>query len=143
FGTTLKNPPSIFSVNYFLRDDKGNFLNDKSDKAVWLKWMELRSHKDVGAIKISTGLIPKYQDLKGLFMEVLGKDYSKEDYVKQFTLRVPENLSRINRITKIYKTKALDTPKILFKVVEEQRERLKKAREKYGDYIPPDKFQES
>jgi phosphoenolpyruvate carboxykinase (GTP) len=143
FGRTLKNPPSIFSVNYFLRDDKGNFLNDKSDKAVWLKWMELRSHKDIGAIKIPTGLIPKYQDLKRLFMEVLGKDYSKEDYVKQFTLRVPENLSRIDRITKIYKTKVPDTPKILFKIIEEQRERLTKAREKYGDYIPPDKFQES
>ena len=42
FGKGLKNPPRIFSVNYFLKDDAGNFLNEKTDKAVWLKWMELR-----------------------------------------------------------------------------------------------------
>ncbi|NQS89178.1 phosphoenolpyruvate carboxykinase (GTP), partial [Patescibacteria group bacterium] len=59
FGEKLEDPPSIFSVNYFLKDREGNFLNDKSDKAVWFKWMELRSHRDIGAIKMPTGFIPK------------------------------------------------------------------------------------
>ncbi|MCK4261725.1 phosphoenolpyruvate carboxykinase (GTP), partial [bacterium] len=44
FGAKLKNPPPIFSVNYFLKDAQGRFLNDMADKKVWLKWMELRSH---------------------------------------------------------------------------------------------------
>jgi len=139
FGASLKNPPLIFSVNYFLKGSDGNFMNSKADKAVWLKWMELRAHKEVGAIETPTGFIPKYQDLKKLFKEVLGRDYSKEDYLKQFTLRVPENLAKIDRIMGIYK-KIPDTPQILFKLLEEQRQRLNKAREKYGDYISPDKF---
>ncbi len=137
FGAKLRNQPPIFSVNYFLKDADGNFMNDKTDKAVWLKWMELRSHHEVEAIKTPTGLIPKYEDLKRLFREVLDKAYPEKDYRQQFTLRVPENLAKIERVIEFYKTKVLDTPQILFEVLEEQRQRLYSAREKYGDYIPP------
>ncbi len=140
FGKNIDSPPPIFSVNYFLKDKEGNFLNNKSDKVVWLKWMELRSHRDISAIKTPTGFIPKYQDLKRLFMEVLNKDYSEKDYVRQFTLRIPENLLKISRIIKIYQTNVPNPPKIIFKILQEQRQRLKTAREKYGDYIPPIKF---
>jgi phosphoenolpyruvate carboxykinase (GTP) len=139
FGNGLKNPPHIFSVNYFLRDANGNFLNDKTDKAVWLKWMELRVHGGVDAIETPTGFIPRYQDLKRLFKEVLDRDYSEADYLKQFTVRVPENLAKIDRITKIYE-KIPDTPPVLFKVLEKQRGRLNKARKKHGDYILPNKL---
>jgi len=137
FGVELSNSPLIFSVNYFLKDSAGNFLNGKQDKRVWLKWMELRANKEVDAIKTPTGFIPEYKALKRLFKETLGKDYSEEDYNKQFTIRIPESLAKIDRITKIYKTRVTDTPQILFKVLEEQRQRLIKAKEKYGDYIKP------
>ncbi|MHC1610447.1 MAG: phosphoenolpyruvate carboxykinase (GTP) [Candidatus Methanospirareceae archaeon] len=140
FGRGLKNPPPIFSVNYFLRDSEGNFLNDKNDKAVWLKWMELRSHKEVEAIKTPTGLIPRYEDLKKLFRAVLNKEYSPEDYIKQFTLRIRENLARIERVKEFYMTKVSDTPQEVFTVLEEQRRRLIEARERYGDYVSPLKF---
>ncbi|GAH33366.1 unnamed protein product, partial [marine sediment metagenome] len=75
FGTSLNNPPRIFSVNYFLKDSDGKFMNHKNDKRVWLKWMELQVHDDVDAIKTPTGFIPKYQDLKSLFKETLNRDY--------------------------------------------------------------------
>ena len=140
FGVGLDNPPRIFCVNYFLKDSDGTFVNHKSDKRIWLKWMELRVHGDVDAIKIPTGLIPKYQDLKRLFKETLNKDYPEQDYIKQFTMRAPENLAKIDRLIEIYNTRVLDTPQIVFKILEEQRERLKNARAKYGDYISPDKF---
>jgi len=140
FGADLPNPPLIFSVNYFLRDSDANFLNDKHAKRVWLKWMELRAHKEVDAIETPTGLIPGYKDLKRLFKETLGEDYSEKDYNKQFTIRVPENLAKIDRLTKIYKTRVSNPPQIVFKVFEEQRQRLIKAREKYGDYIKPMAF---
>ncbi|OEU54281.1 MAG: hypothetical protein BA871_11915 [Desulfuromonadales bacterium C00003096] len=134
----MKNAPPIYSANYFLRDSEGNFTNDKTDKAVWLKWMELRSHAEVEAIKTPTGLIPKYEDLKRLFQTVLNKDYSKEDYIKQFTVRVAENLEKLERVEVFYRTNVNDTPLIVFDVFEEQRQRLIKAREEYGDYIAPD-----
>jgi len=142
FAKGLKKSPLIFSVNYFLKDKDGNFLNEKTDKRVWYKWMELRSHNEVSAIKTPTGLVPKYEDLKRLFKEVLKKDYSREAYDKQFTLRVPENLAKIERINKIYENKAQipDTPEVLFRVLEEQKVRLNQAKEKFGDYITPDKF---
>jgi len=139
FGRDLENPPKIFSVNYFLKDKNGRFLTEKVDKRVWLKWMELRVHNEVDAIKTPTGYIPIYEDLKILFKEVLSKEYKEEDYVKQFTLRIPENLAKINRILKIYRG-IPDTPEIVFQVLEEQKERLLETREKLGKYVSPYKL---
>ena len=137
FGRGLKNPPPIFSVNYFLKDVNGDFTNDKTDKAVWLKWMELRSHHEVEVIKTPTGLIPEYEDLKRLFKQVLDKDYAEKDYNEQFTVRITENLAKIERVMSFYKTKVPDTPQIVFEVLEEQKQRLILAIEKYGDHISP------
>ncbi|UCG91776.1 MAG: phosphoenolpyruvate carboxykinase (GTP) [candidate division WOR-3 bacterium] len=140
FANDLKKTPLIFSVNYFLKDKDGNFLNEKTDKKVWYKWMELRAHGDVDAVDTPTGRIPKYEDLKRLFKEVLSKDYSDDDYKKQFMIRIPESLAKIDRIKKIYETQVNDTPKIVFDVLETQRHRLLDAQKKYGDYITPDKL---
>lgn len=137
-GNSVKKPPQIFSVNYFLKDKDGKYLNGIKDKHVWLKWAELRIHGDVSAIKTSTGYIPEYKDLKELFKQVLDKEYSKEEYIKQFTIRIPENLAKIERIIEIYKTKVPDAPHILFEALEDQKNRLEIAREKLGDYISPE-----
>ena len=141
FGAKMEKPPKIFSVNYFLRDKNGEFLNEKSDKAVWLKWMELRAHNEVPAVRTPTGLVPRYEDLKELFQKVLGKDYPQEAYKKQFQVRVPECLAKLDRIEKIYREMVKDTPAVLFKVLEEQRKRLMEAKERFGDYIEPEKFE--
>jgi phosphoenolpyruvate carboxykinase (GTP) len=140
FAKNLKKTPLIFSVNYFLKDKEGNFLNEKTDKKVWYKWMELRVHDDVEAIDTPTGRIPKYLDLKRLFKEVLNTEYSEDDYKKQFMVRIPENFAKIDRIKEIYQTQVKDTPKILFDVLEEQRKRLLEAQKKHGDHITPDKL---
>jgi phosphoenolpyruvate carboxykinase (GTP) len=124
-------------VNYFLKDKDGKWLNEKNDKQVWFKWMELRVNNDADVIETPTGMIPKYDDLKRLFKEVLNKDYTEEDYIKQFTVRIPENLSKIERVKKFYETQVFDAPRVLFDVLEEQKQRLLKAKEKYGDYISP------
>ena len=92
------------------------------------------------AIRTPTGFIPKYQDLKSLFKKIFNKSYPEKDYIKQFTIRAPENLIKIDRIIEIYKSRVHDTPEILFRMLEEQRERLKNAKAKYSDYILPDKF---
>jgi phosphoenolpyruvate carboxykinase (GTP) len=137
FEKGLKKTSLIFSVNYFLKDKDGKWLNEKNDKQVWFKWMELRVNNDVDVIETPTGRIPKYDDLKRLFKEVLNKDYTEEDYIKQFTVRIPENLSKIERVKKFYETQVFDAPRVLFDVLEEQKQRLLKAKEKYGDYISP------
>lgn len=138
FAKDLKKTPLIFSVNYFLKGKDGNFLNEKTDKKVWYKWMELRISGDVEAIDTPTGRIPKYDDLKRLFKEVLNKDYSKEDYTGQFTVRIPESLAKIERIKKLYETDILNPLPVLFETLETQKKRLLDAQQKYGEYITPD-----
>jgi len=54
----------------------------------------------------------------------LKKDYKKEDYNKQFMVRIPENLAKIERIENIYKTKVKGTPKILFEILEAQKKNV-------------------
>ncbi len=142
FGAKLQKQPIVFGVNYFLRDvDNGKYLNSPQDKHVWVKWMERRVHGEVEAIKAPTGYLPKYEDLKKLFKEVLCKEFSKEDYIKQFTTRIPENLAKIERVQKFYQGNVTDTPLELFGVLYMQRQRLLEAQAKYGDYISPECFE--
>jgi phosphoenolpyruvate carboxykinase (GTP) len=142
FGKKLKKTPLVFGVNYFLTDrENGEFLNAPQDKHVWIKWMELRVHGEAGAIRSPTGFLPKYQDLRKLFNRVLNKDYSKEDYIKQFTIRVPENLAKIQRVQRFYQENVTDTPAELFDILDQQRKRLVEAKEKYGNYISPENFE--
>ena len=137
FANGIDNPPPIFSVNYFLKGEDGQYLNGMLDKLVWILWAERRANGEVDAIKTPTGWIPKYEDLKELFKEHLDKEYSEADYVKQFTIRIPENLAKLNRVEKIYTQKVPDAPQILFDTFAEVRGRFQTAQNKYGDYISP------
>ncbi len=142
FARDLKNPPLLFGVNYFLKDKEGNYLTGMQDKRVWLKWMELRFHHDVEAIKTPIGYLPKYEDLGKLFKELLNQDYPEKNYVSHFKIRVPENLAKIERVLKIYRTNVPDAPNVLFELLEQQKKRLKETRAKYGDYVIPTLFYE-
>jgi|WetSurMetagenome_2_1015567.scaffolds.fasta_scaffold01521_5 phosphoenolpyruvate carboxykinase (GTP) len=137
FGKDLTKAPRIYSVNYFLLDKDRKWLNERNDKKAWYKWMELRVNGDVNAIDTPTGRIPYYEDLKIIFKEALDKDYTEPDYIKQFTVRIPENLAKIERLRKFYKNEVADTPAELFTVLDEQQKRLMDAKARFGDYIPP------
>lgn len=142
FVNGFSKAPKIFSVNYFLRDKEGNYLNGKQAKRVWLKWMELRVHGEVGALRTPTGYIPKYDDLKRLFKGVLGQDYTEADYERQFEIEVTELLAKIGRIKKKYRASVPDAPDILYRLLDAQRHRLLAARDQFGDSIRPSLFAE-
>lgn len=139
FAKKLRVVPKVFGVNYFLRDEHGNMLGKKTYTKVWLKWMELRIHGEVDAIETPTGRIPVYQDLVTLFDKIIGEEYSEKLYEKQFTIRIPQHLAKIERVWNIYE-KIPDTPTTLFEVLREQKNRLKQYRARYGDYISPFKL---
>ncbi|MFH1504307.1 MAG: phosphoenolpyruvate carboxykinase (GTP) [Candidatus Omnitrophota bacterium] len=141
FGKKLQNPPLIFSVNYFLRNKQGNFLNAIQDKRIWLKWIRLRVDSQTKGLQTPNGVIPCYQDLKDLFKEFLSKDYSEKDYIEQFTLRIPENLAKTERIKNIYK-ELQSIPSCLFEELDAQRIRLEECRKEFGDYVQPAKFKQ-
>jgi phosphoenolpyruvate carboxykinase (GTP) len=133
----IKKPPLIFSVNYFLKDKSGKYLNGMADKLIWVLWAEMRVNGNVEGIKTPTGIIPRYEDLIKLFKDKLGHDYSQADYVRQFTIRVPENLAKLNRVGAIYRDKVSDTPGIVFDTFDKVRKRLEAAKEKHGEYVSP------
>jgi len=143
FGAALPRPPLIFGVNYFLRDlETGQFLNAIPDKAVWIKWMDLRIHGEVDAIMAPTGWIPTYEVLADLFRKVLNKEYREEDYIKQFTIRIPENLAKMERVEQFHRRETPDAPAVLWEVLAAQKQRLLDARARFGDYVPPQRFRE-
>lgn len=127
--------PKVYGTNYFIKKD-GKFLNDKTDKAVWIKWMELRIHDDVDALDAGCGMIPKYEDLQRLFKDVMHKEYTQQDYIDQFTVRIPELLSKHERMQKIYAT-IDDTPQTWKDEMAAERARLEKLQAEKGDYISP------
>ena len=127
--------PIVFGTNYFIKKD-GKYLNGKLDKSIWIKWMELRVHGDVEAIDAACGKLPKYEDLKALFKQVLGDEYTEQDYVDQFTIRIPELIAKIDRMEDIYAT-IDDTPQAMKDEMAAQRERLETLRAAKGDYISP------
>ena len=83
------------------------------------------------------GSIPLFEDLQAIFKDVLGKDFTRADYERLFTLRIQENLKKIERAVAYYKD-IEGTPAIFFSTLEEQKKRLLAAREQYkSDYISP------
>nr|HRU07014.1 phosphoenolpyruvate carboxykinase [Candidatus Brocadiia bacterium] len=100
--------------------------------------MELRVHREVGCAEGPTGRVPLFEDLKRLFRETLGKDYSEDDYANQFTIRVAENLAKLDRVEKYHRDNLADAPEALFRVLAEQRGRLMASAKRFGEMIPPD-----
>jgi phosphoenolpyruvate carboxykinase (GTP) len=138
FGEVLDKEPLIFATNYFLKED-GKFLNTKLDKKVWLMWMEGRVHDEYDVIETPIGFLPKYDDLKKLFRQIFSRDYTKDEYEKQFSIRITKNIERLDRIEIIYKEEG--APEIFHKHLEQQRERLNEAKENFGkDIISPFEF---
>jgi phosphoenolpyruvate carboxykinase (GTP) len=140
FGRSLKTAPPIFGVNYFLRGEDGRWLNDKTDKAVWLKWMELRVHGEAEAIRTPVGFIPRYEDLRRIFQSLQGKSYSEAAYTEQFSIRIQKFLAKMARVVEIYRTQVKEAPPVLFSAFEAEIKRLNDARSRFGDVVPPERF---
>ncbi|AOL17149.1 phosphoenolpyruvate carboxykinase [Sulfolobus sp. A20] len=135
FGKKLKKVPKIFGFNYFLKD--GNkFVNSKEDKKVWIKWAVLRVENSVDAIYTPIGFIPYYDDLKTLFMKVLGKEYGEKEYELQFSLKLRRYLEKTERILKVY-SQISDTPSDVIGELKAQQDRLLEYINKYGDVVSP------
>ena len=140
FGKKLKKAPLVFGVNYFLRGADGKFLNSVKDKHVWIKWMELRVNGEADCLETPTGYIPCYKDLKQLFRDILGKEYTREEYSSQFTIRVEENLAKLDRAEAFFQKNVIDAPEELYQIIDSQRDRLLQAKANNGSMILPEEM---
>lgn len=133
FGARLAdNAPKVFATNYFLKKD-GEYTNKKVDKKIWLLWAEGRMHGEYEAIETPIGYLPKHKDLHDLFKRVFNRDYSEQDYVDQFSLRIEKLLEKLDRMEKMFKED--DVSNFLFENLNKQRSDLKALKEKHGKSV--------
>jgi phosphoenolpyruvate carboxykinase (GTP) len=82
FGRTLQSPPRIFSVNWFRKDDDGNFLwPGFGDNMRVLKWVIERVRGRANAVESPIGWMPRYEN-----MDWTGSDFSPEQFEKIMTI---------------------------------------------------------
>jgi len=135
FGNKLTRTPKVFSTNYFLKNE-GRYTNEKVDKKVWLIWAEGRVHGEYEAIETPIGYIPKYEDLKTLFRQTFDKEYTEEDYLQQFSIRVTKHLEKLTRMEELYGDEE-GIPEAFWAVHNSIKDGLKKLGEKT---LPPSHF---
>ncbi len=140
-GLSDNKKPIMAGLNYFLTDKarggtSKKLLGEKRDVKVWLAWLDRRAHREVAAIDTPIGFLPKYEDLKKLFKEIIDKDYPQDLYLKQFSLYIDNILARIDLQIDAY-GKEENLPRRLFEVLNEQRDGLLALKEKYGSKVTP------
>jgi phosphoenolpyruvate carboxykinase (GTP) len=133
--------PVMAGLNYFLTDkarggDSSKLIGEKRDVKVWLAWLERHAHDEMEVIETPIGYLPKFEDLKRLFQDIIEKTYTEELYTKQFSLYIDKIIARIDLQTEAY-GKGTDVPAKLFQLLEEQRTGLMKLKDAYGPIVKP------
>jgi phosphoenolpyruvate carboxykinase (GTP) len=136
--------PVMAGLNYFLTDkarggDSSKLIGEKRDVKVWLSWLERYAHNEVEYIETVIGNLPKYEDLKSLFKDIINKEYSKELYTKQFSLYLDNILHRVELQQKAY-AKEQNIPQTLFDILDQQKQELLKLKNNHGSIVGPDIF---
>ncbi len=143
----IKEPfkPVMAGLNYFLTHrarggDSGKLLGEKRDVKVWLAWLERYAHNEVGYLPTPIGNLPCYNDLAGLFKQIIDKDYPRSLYDMQFALYTVKIIQRIELQEKAY-AKEENLPEKLFEILAAQKSALLDLKEKVGNVIMPDYFE--
>jgi phosphoenolpyruvate carboxykinase (GTP) len=76
FGRNIHNPPRIFNVNWFRKDENGKFIwPGFGDNMRILKWVVERANGQAASIESPLGWMPRYEDL-----DWRGLDFSEEQF---------------------------------------------------------------
>ena len=140
-SSKIKDKPVMAGLNYFLTNasrggakDDVSLIGEKRDVKAWLSWLERYAHGDVKGINTPIGFIPKYEDLKAIFKETIGKDYTKAIYDKQFALYVDNIVARLDLQKEAY-SKESDVPAKLFEIYDTQKAELLALKDKFGSVV--------
>ncbi len=135
FGKKLKKCPRVFATNYFLKDENGKYMNEKTDKRVWALWAEARVHGEYEAIETPIGRLPKYADLKALFDGAFNdRNYTQEEYDEQFSIRTDKYLAKLDRMEELFSSEE-NMPEEFWTVLKSQRAGLEALAEKFGKAV--------
>jgi len=136
--------PVMAGLNYFLTEkarggESTRLLGEKRDVKVWLSWLERYAHNEIEFISTPIGNLPKYDDLKALFKQIIDKDYSKELYIKQFSLYMDNIIKRVDLQQEAY-SKENGIPSILFDILADQKKKLSALKDAQGSIVSPEVF---
>jgi phosphoenolpyruvate carboxykinase (GTP) len=82
FGRDIPNPPRIFGVNWFRKDENGNFIwPGFGDNMRMLKWIVQKIKGKSNAVESPIGWMPHYEDI-----DWTGLDFSKQQFDKIMTI---------------------------------------------------------
>ena len=143
-----ENLPSGFQVNYWLHKsgrgilapgEADGLIGEKRDTKVWMRIMALMHQGKVETIWTPIGRIPKYQDLKELFKEVIDKEYEKEIYTKQFSLYTENLIKRVDMSISEF-TEEKGMPDAFFSVLDTWHRDLSALKATLGPIVTPDQM---
>ena len=134
--------PVMAGLNYFLSDKarggkSPKLLGEKKDVKVWLSWLERYAHNEIDYIVTPIGNIPRYDDLKSLFKQIIDKEYTKELYTKQFSLYLDNIIKRIELQQDAY-AKEQGIPQTLFDILDKQKKALLALKDAHGSILSPE-----
>jgi phosphoenolpyruvate carboxykinase (GTP) len=86
FGRDIPNPPRIFGVNWFRKDENGNFIwPGFGDNMRVLKWIVEKIHGRSNAVESPIGWMPHYDDI-----DWTGLDFDKREFDRIMTINREE-----------------------------------------------------
>lgn len=137
--------PILAGLNYFLTHearggDSKKLLGEKRDVKAWMAWLERRVHNEVDAIDTPIGYLPKYEDLKSLFLSKIDKAYPDDLYEKQFSLYVDNIIGRIDLQLEAY-GKEDNIPQKLFDILNKQKQELEALKAEFGPVVTPQQLE--
>jgi phosphoenolpyruvate carboxykinase (GTP) len=110
FGRKLQNPPRIFSVNWFRKDENGKFIwPGFGENMRVLKWVVDRVNGKSAAVESPIGWMPRYED-----MDFSGIDFAREDFEKIMTIDAEEWKKELLDHQRMFEEMYDKTPKDMF-----------------------------
>ncbi len=133
--------PIIAGLNYFLtHEERGGtgvgLLGEKRDVPVWLSWLDRYAHGEVEVIETPIGFIPKYEDLKTLFGEIINKEYPEDLYTMQFSLYIDNIIRRIDLQDEAFRQED-NIPARFFELLMSHKVELEELRARFGPVVEP------
>jgi len=121
-GKKLKNPPKIYSINWFRTNENGKFIWPGFGNNIRVfKWILDRINGKADAKETVAGLVPHLKDF-----DISGLDMSKEEAAKLFEINKAEWEREADDTDKFFDTFGSSMPQELKDELKGMRERLKK-----------------